>query len=119
MSIAITFWKETTQATFFWAGMRIRSSKEITLNRLESRWPPGQLPGNVYDIHIIRNYFTVNGAAGYRSEVELGYGFGFFIEGNYEEGPERRGIGVRRECSPRPSWGNNEGDAAECLLSCE
>ncbi len=42
---------------------------------------------NVYDIHVIRNYFTVNGAEGYRSEVELGYGWGFTIEGNYEEGP--------------------------------
>ena len=66
----------------------------------------GAATGNVYDIHIIRNYFTVNGAAGYRSEVELGYGFGFFIEGNYEEGRRRRGIGVRRECRPGPSWGH-------------
>jgi hypothetical protein len=52
--------------------------------------------GNVYDIHIVRNYFTVNGAAGYRSEVELGYGFGFFIEGNYEEGISK---GAGSECA--------------------
>lgn len=43
--------------------------------------------GHVIDVHILRNYFTVNGAAGYRSEIELGWGSGFFIEGNYEEGP--------------------------------
>jgi hypothetical protein len=52
--------------------------------------------GNVFDIHIIRNYFTVNGAEGYRSEVELGYGFGFFIEGNYEEGITK---GAASECA--------------------
>jgi hypothetical protein len=40
----------------------------------------------VFDIHVIRNYFTVNGAPGYRSEVELSDGAGFLIEGNYEEG---------------------------------
>lgn len=45
------------------------------------------LGGSVFDIHIARNYFTVNGAGGYRSEIELGAGTGFFIEGNYEEGP--------------------------------
>jgi hypothetical protein len=42
---------------------------------------------NVFDIHVTRNYFTVNGPTGYRSEIELGYGIGFFIQGNYEEGP--------------------------------
>jgi hypothetical protein len=48
----------------------------------------------VFDIHVIRNYFTVNGAGGYRSEVELGDGAGFFIEGNYEEGPAAKGSGT-------------------------
>ncbi|MGA9718059.1 MAG: right-handed parallel beta-helix repeat-containing protein, partial [Acidobacteriaceae bacterium] len=47
----------------------------------------------VYDIHLVRNYFTVAGAAGYRSEIELGDGSGFFIEGNYEEGGEGAGTG--------------------------
>jgi hypothetical protein len=47
----------------------------------------------VFDIHIIRNYFTVNGTAGYRSEAELGDGAGLFIEGNYEEGPQGAGTG--------------------------
>jgi Right handed beta helix region len=48
----------------------------------------------VYDIHVVRNYFTVNGKPGYRSEVELGDGSGFFIEGNYEEGPNGEGAGT-------------------------
>jgi hypothetical protein len=48
---------------------------------------------NVFDIHVTRNYFTVNGAPGYRSEIELGSGSGFFIEGNYEEGPGQAGAG--------------------------
>jgi hypothetical protein len=65
--------------------------------------------GNVYDIHIDRNYFTVNGAAGYRSEVELGYGFGFFIEGNYEEGITK---GSGSECAvnavPGPHGGTTK-----------
>jgi hypothetical protein len=65
--------------------------------------------GNVYDIHIVRNYFTVNGAAGYRSEVELGYGFGFFIEGNYEEGITK---GSGSECAvnavPGPHGGTSK-----------
>jgi hypothetical protein len=65
--------------------------------------------GNVYDIHIIRNYFTVNGAAGYRSEVELGYGFGFFVEGNYEEGLAK---GAGSECAvnavPGPHGGTSK-----------
>jgi hypothetical protein len=47
----------------------------------------------VFDIHIIRNYFTVNGPSGYRSEVEIGSGSGFFIEGNYEEGSSGAGTG--------------------------
>jgi hypothetical protein len=47
----------------------------------------------VFDIHIVRNYFTVNGAPGYRSEVELGSGAGFFVESNYEEGPGQAGAG--------------------------
>ena len=102
-SIAIMFWKETTQATFFLAGMRIRSWREIILNRPEWLWPPAQLPGNVYDIHIVRNYFTVNGAAGYRSEVELGYGFGFIIEGNYEEGPKGAGTECAVNAVPGPT----------------
>jgi copper-binding protein NosD len=47
----------------------------------------------VFDIHIARNYFTVNGTPGYRSDIELGSGSGFFIEGNYEEGPGQAGAG--------------------------
>ena len=43
---------------------------------------------NVFDIQIARNYFTTGA---YRSEVELGYGFGFSIEENYEEGPAHAG----------------------------
>jgi hypothetical protein len=64
--------------------------------------------GNVYDIHIIRNYFTVNGAAGYRSEVELGYGFGFFIEGNYEEGPKGAGSECAVNAIPGPHGGTTK-----------
>jgi len=60
---------------------------------------------NVFDIHVIRNYFTV---PGYRSEVELGYGFGFFIEGNYEEGAK----GAATDCSinvlPGPRGGTRD-----------
>jgi hypothetical protein len=47
----------------------------------------------VYDIHVVRNYFTVDGTFGYRSEVELGDGSGFFVEGNYEEGRNGAGTG--------------------------
>jgi hypothetical protein len=54
----------------------------------------------VLDIHIVRNYFTVNGAAGYRSDVELGSGAGFFIEGNYEEGPQGSGSGCAVNAIP-------------------
>jgi hypothetical protein len=65
--------------------------------------------GNVFDIHIVRNYFTVNGAGGYRSEIELGYGFGFFIEGNYEEGITK---GAGSECAvnavPGPHGGTSK-----------
>lgn len=53
----------------------------------------GTIGDKVYDIHVIRNYFTVAGAPGYRSEVELGNGAGFFIEGNYEEGVGGAGTG--------------------------
>jgi hypothetical protein len=60
---------------------------------------------NVFDIHVIRNYFTVNGAPGYRSEVELGYGFGFFIEGNYEEGPKGSGTDCAVNVIPGPHGG--------------
>jgi hypothetical protein len=60
---------------------------------------------NVFDIHVIRNYFAV---PGYRSEVELGYGFGFFIEGNYEEGAK----GAATDCSinvlPGPRGGTRD-----------
>jgi len=55
---------------------------------------------NVFDIHVERNYFTVNGAAGYRSEVELGSGAGFIIEGNYEEGPHASGTGCAVNAIP-------------------
>lgn len=63
---------------------------------------------NVFDIHVIRNYFTVNGKAGYRSEVELGYGFGFFIEGNYEEGPKGAGTECAVNAVPGPHGGTRE-----------
>jgi hypothetical protein len=43
----------------------------------------GVFKDNLYDIHINRNYFT---NSGYRSNIEIGNGFGFYIEGNYEEG---------------------------------
>ena len=64
--------------------------------------------GNVYDIHIVRNYFTVNGTAGYRSEIELGYGFGFFIEGNYEEGPKGSGSECAVNAVPGPHGGTSK-----------
>jgi hypothetical protein len=54
----------------------------------------------VFDIHVVRNYFTVNGAPGYRSEVELGSGAGFLIEGNYEEGPQGSGSGCAVNAIP-------------------
>jgi parallel beta helix pectate lyase-like protein len=60
---------------------------------------------NVFDIHVIRNYFTVSGAPGYRSEVELGYGFGFFVEGNYEEGPKGAGTECAVNLLPGPHGG--------------
>jgi hypothetical protein len=47
---------------------------------------------NVFDIQVAHNYFT---APGYRSEIELGYGFGFHIEQNYEEG----GKGAQTGCA--------------------
>jgi hypothetical protein len=63
---------------------------------------------NVFDIHVTRNYFTVNGAAGYRSELELGYGIGFFIEGNYEEGPNAPvGSGCTVNAIPGPHGGTS------------
>lgn len=68
----------------------------------------GAATGNVYDIHIVRNYFTVNGAAGYRSEVELGYGFGFIIEGNYEEGPKGAGSECAVNAVPGPHGGTTK-----------
>ncbi len=68
--------------------------------------------GKVYDIHIIRNYFTVNGAAGDRSEVELGYGSGFFIEGNYEEGITK---GAGTECAVN-AVPNAHGGASKVVL---
>ena len=57
---------------------------------------------NVLDIHIIRNYFTT---MGYRSEIELGYGFGFFIEGNYEEGSTAPTSGCAVNAIPGPHGG--------------
>jgi hypothetical protein len=49
---------------------------------------------NVYDIQIAHNNFTTGA---YRSEVELGYGFGFSIAENYEEGPAH--VGSRSGCA--------------------
>jgi Right handed beta helix region len=63
---------------------------------------------NVFDIHVIRNYFTVGGPAGYRSEVELGYGFGFFIEGNYEEGQKGAGTDCSINVLPGPRGGTRD-----------
>jgi hypothetical protein len=63
---------------------------------------------NVLDIHVLHNYFTVNGAGGYRSEIELGYGIGFFIEGNYEEGPAGAGSGCAVNAIPGPHGGIRE-----------
>lgn len=60
---------------------------------------------NVFDIHVIRNYFTVAGVGGYRSEIELGYGFGFFVEGNYEEGPKGAGTECNVNVLPGPRGG--------------
>jgi hypothetical protein len=60
---------------------------------------------NVFDIHVIRNYFTV---PGYRSEVELGYGFGFFIEGNYEEGQKGAGTECSINVLPGPRGGTRD-----------
>jgi Right handed beta helix region len=63
---------------------------------------------NVFDIHVIRNYFTVSGAMGYRSEVELGYGFGFSIEGNYEEGTKGSGTDCAVNALPGPHGGTKD-----------
>jgi hypothetical protein len=60
----------------------------------------GAAGDKVFDIHVGRNYFTVNGTAGYRSEVELGSGEGFVIEGNYEEGPQGSGSGCAVNALP-------------------
>jgi hypothetical protein len=60
---------------------------------------------NVFDIHVIRNYFTTSGPPGYRSEVELGYGAGFFVEGNYEEGPKGPATGCSVNAIPGPHGG--------------
>lgn len=67
----------------------------------------------VYDVHLVRNYFTVNGTAGYRSEIELGDGSGFFIEGNYEEGPAGKGAGTDCAANVVPSI---RGGASNVLL---
>ena len=55
----------------------------------------GLAGGNVFDeIQVTRNYFIGEWQLpGYRSEIELGSGSGFFIEGNYEEGPGQAGAG--------------------------
>ncbi len=57
---------------------------------------------NVYDVHIARNYFTTGA---YRSEIELGYGFGFFIEQNYQEGPKGALTGCDVNAAPGPNGG--------------
>jgi Right handed beta helix region len=69
----------------------------------------------VFDIHIARNYFTVNGAPGYRSEVELGSGAGFFVEGNYEEGPQGSGSGCAVNALPGGHGGANGGPSGVVL----
>lgn len=62
---------------------------------------------NIFDIHVIRNYFTTGGPGGYRSEIELGYGMGFYIEGNYEEGPKGSGTGCSVNAVPGPLGGTS------------
>lgn len=59
---------------------------------------------NVYDIHIEKNYFTASAAE--RSEIEIGYGWDFFIEGNYEEGAHGVSTGCKVNSVPGGGGGN-------------
>jgi hypothetical protein len=59
---------------------------------------------NVFDIHVTDNYFTSNG---YRSEIEIGFGWDFFIEGNYEEGSHGVSTGCKVNSVPGGGGGNN------------
>jgi hypothetical protein len=59
---------------------------------------------NVYDIHVEGNYFTSSAAV--RSEIELGYGFDFFVSNNYEEGSVGDSSGCMVNSVPGLSGGN-------------
>jgi hypothetical protein len=59
---------------------------------------------NVYDIHVEGNYFTASAA--YRSEIEIGYGWDFFISNNYEEGAASVSTGCKVNSVPGGSGGN-------------
>jgi hypothetical protein len=63
---------------------------------------------NVYDIHVEKNYFAPDT---YRSEVEIGYGFDFFIEENHAEPANRQ---VLSNCSINIISGPN-GSAANVV----
>lgn len=59
---------------------------------------------NVFDIHIVGNYFSASAA--YRSEIEIGYGWDFFISDNYEEGAAGVSTGCKVNSVPGGSGGN-------------
>jgi hypothetical protein len=59
---------------------------------------------NVYDVHVEGNYFTASAA--YRSEIEIGYGWDFFISNNYEEGAASVSTGCKINSVPGGSGGN-------------
>jgi hypothetical protein len=60
---------------------------------------------NVFDIDIEGNYFTASAA--YRSEIEIGFGWDFFISKNYEEGGASVSTGCKVNSVPGGSGGNN------------
>ena len=95
MSIATMCLRKIASAIYFSDGMRTRWWRGITSSHTGVAVAAGAGGDNVFDIHVIRNYFTPAAKPGYRSEVELGYGVGFFIEGNYEEGPKGAGTDAR------------------------
>jgi hypothetical protein len=68
---------------------------------------------NVYDIDINGNYFTAG--SNYRSEIEIGYGFDFFLSNNYEEGSS-----VSSHCKvnivPGPNGGTSNVNAENAFV---
>jgi hypothetical protein len=58
---------------------------------------------NVYDLHVEGNYFTSNA---YRSEIEIGFGWDFFISNNYEEGSAGASTGCKVNSIPGGGGGN-------------